>query len=343
MEDNFEIRIGTPFTGYEKQLLVEFLKQEELDYDEAITYSVVLWDDERIIASGSCQNNILKCIAVSKDYQGKNLLAPIMSQLFQHMFENGINHFFGFTKPKNKMVFSHMGLYPVAETDRVLLLENKKDGFRKYLDGLKTESEAGMLPQNRNPNGTGIGAIVANCNPFTKGHRYLVEQAASACEWVHLFVLSTEQEWISSKARFDMVKAGTKDIKNVILHVTSDYLISPVVFPTYFIKEKDKAFTFNCMLDIRIFCDHIAKELGITRRFVGTEPTSEVTRLYNDTLLQYLPQSGIDVTVVERLQMQNKTVSASTVRESIKNGSIDDIAYMLPQTTYDYLRTHVQA
>ena len=69
-----------------------------------------------------------------------------------------------------------------------------------------------------------IGAIVANCNPFTKGHRYLVEYAASRCKYLHLFILSEEQEFISSDARFHMVSEGVKDLKNVILHRTSDYL-----------------------------------------------------------------------------------------------------------------------
>lgn len=185
------------------------------------------------------------------------------------MFEQGIYHYFGFTKPKNKRLFEGVGLYPVAETDHVLLLENERDGIKKYMKKLQEETK--MTEENgmENKESDEIGAIVANCNPFTKGHRYLVEYAASRCRYLHLFILSEEQEFISSDARFHMVSEGVKDLKNVILHRTSDYLISPVVFPTYFMKEKDQAFTMNCMLDIEIFRRYIAKNLGIHKTFCG--------------------------------------------------------------------------
>ncbi|WP_191014461.1 [citrate (pro-3S)-lyase] ligase [Treponema zioleckii] len=335
---DYEVRTGSPFTGHSLEQLRSFLKKEELDYDERITYTVELVDEEgEIIACGSCEGNVLKCIAVSPEHQGQNLLAPVMSNLFQHLADQGIFHYFGFTKPKNKTVFTHMGLYPVAETDHVLLLENKRDGFKKYVESLHAETEERMAQGKENPAGEGIGAIVANCNPFTLGHRYLVEEASKKCKWVHVFVLSAEQGWITAQDRFNMVQAGTADLDNVILHVTSDYLISPVVFPTYFIKDKVNAFSINCMLDIQIFREHIAKELGITRRFVGTEPSSEVTKAYNELLKENLPAYGIEVTELERLQNDGLTISASSVRKFIQEKDFEAAAKMLPKTTYDYL------
>lgn len=335
---DYEVRTGNPFTGHSLEQLRSFLKKEELDYDERITFTVELVDDEgEIIATGSCEGNVLKCIAVSPEHQGQNLLAPVMSNLFQHLADEGIFHYFGFTKPKNKTVFTHMGLYPVAETDHVLLLENKRDGFKKYVESLHAETEKRMAQGKENASGDGIGAIVANCNPFTLGHRYLVEQASKKCKWVHVFVLSAEQGWITAQDRFNMVQAGTADLENVILHVTSDYLISPVVFPTYFIKDKVNAFSINCMLDIQIFREQIAKELGITRRFVGTEPSSEVTKAYNELLKEHLPPYGIEVTELERLQNDGLTISASSVRKFIQEKDFESASKMLPKTTYDYL------
>jgi [citrate (pro-3S)-lyase] ligase len=40
--------------------------------------------------------------------------------------------------------------------------------------------------------GRKIGAIVMNANPFTLGHRWLVEQAARQCDWLHLFVVKED-------------------------------------------------------------------------------------------------------------------------------------------------------
>ncbi len=336
---DYEVRTGSPFTGHSLEQLRSFLKKEDLDYDERITYTVELVDEDgEIIACGSCEGNVLKCIAVSPDHQGQNLLAPVMSNLFQHLADEGIFHYFGFTKPKNKTVFTHMGLYPVAETDHVLLLENKRDGFKKYMESLCVETEERMKLGKENEAGEGIGAIVANCNPFTYGHRYLVEEASKKCKWVHVFVLSAEQGWITAQDRFNMVQAGTSDLKNVILHVTSDYLISPVVFPTYFIKDKTNAFTINCMLDIQIFREHIAKALGITRRFVGTEPSSAVTNAYNECLKENLPAYNIEVTELERLQKDSEVVSASSVRKAIAEKDLKKARFMLPESTFDYLK-----
>lgn len=334
----YSIAEGKPFAHSELERLKAFLKTAELDYDEGIEYTVELIGEEGdIIATASSQANVIKCVAISPEYQGQNLLAPLFSTLMQHFADEGIFHYFGFTKPKNKTVFTHMGLYPVAETQSVLLLENKKNGFAHYVTSLENESEARMASGTENSAGEGIGAIVANCNPFTKGHRYLIEQSAAACKWVHLFVLSAEQGWISAGDRFEMVKRGVADISNVILHTTSDYLISPVVFPTYFIKDKSAAFTMNCMLDVEIFRSHIAKALGITRRFVGTEPQSAVTSAYNEVLKAELPPYDITVSEIERVSVNGAVVSASTVRSAIASGDTASVKAMLPDSSYQYL------
>lgn len=335
---NWMERIGTPFCGKEREELVDFLRKQELDYDEQINYTVVLLDDEKIIATGSSCGNILKCIAVSPDYQGQNLMGTIMTNLISHLYENGITHFFGFTKPKNKEIFCNMGLHPIAETKNILLLENRRNGLKKYIEKLEKETKTAMNLGQANEAGQEIGAIIANCNPFTLGHRYLIEQAAKECEWLHIFILSEEQTFLTTRERYELVKKGVADINNVILHQTSDYLISPVVFPTYFIKDKVNAFTMNCKLDIQIFCESIAKKLGITRRFVGSEPSCAVTSQYNLCLKQELPRNGIMVTELERKTTNGVIISASTVRKHIKDGQFEQLEKMLPKEVLQYLK-----
>ncbi len=182
-----------------------------------------------------------------------------------------------------------------------------------------------------------IGAAVMNCNPFTNGHRYLVETAASQCELLHLFVLSEDRSAFPAQVRYELVKQGVSDIGNVVLHHTSDYLISSAVFPTYFIKEKTRAEQANCELDLRIFCEYFAKELGITRRFVGTEPFCPVTSAYNRAMKQVLGEYGIEVVEIPRRQLDGVEISASSVRERMKAGDYDAIRRMVPQTTMDFL------
>lgn len=333
-----EIRTGNPFEGKDREKLVSFLKEQDLEYDENITYSMVLEEDGKIIGTASSHNNVIKCVAISREHQGENLLSTIFSHLVTHMFEQGIYHYFGFTKPKNKRLFEGVGLYKVAETDHVLLLENERDGIKKYMKKLQEETTKAKEVGQANEEQEEIGAIVANCNPFTKGHRYLIEYAAKRCKYLHLFILSEEQEFISSEARYEMVYEGVKDLKNVILHQTSDYLISPAVFPTYFMKEKDQAFTINCMLDIEIFKEYIAKNLGITKRFVGSEPNCKVTKEYNRCLKEYLPSAGIAVEEIDRFEIDHKPVSASDVRCAYYEGRLEEVKKLVPETTYDYLQ-----
>ena len=83
--------------------------------------------------------------------------------------------------------------------------------------------------ENRHENG--IGAVVMNCNPFTRGHEYLIREAAKKNKWLHIFILSEEQSFLTTRERYQLVKEGIQEIPNVILHQTSEYMISPAVFP----------------------------------------------------------------------------------------------------------------
>lgn len=333
----YSVRIGTPFCGRELERLTEFLQQQELRYDESITYTVMLEDEGTIAATGSCHNNVMKCVAVAPAYRGQNLLSEIMTRLTAHFFSEGITHYFGFTKPKNRVLFGGMGLYPVAETENVLLLENRKNGLKRYLTQLTRQTEQTMGQQTVGK-GSGIGAIVANCNPFTRGHRYLMETAAGQCEWLHVFILSEEQGMFGAEERFRMVQDGVQDISNIILHPTSDYLISPAVFPTYFIKDKSRAYEINCMLDITLFCEAIASELHITKRFVGSEPLCAITNAYNTCLKQCLPKYGIQLMELPRLETGGRVISASAVREAMQRGMLQEVADMLPESTFTCLK-----
>ncbi|MEG3029801.1 MAG: [citrate (pro-3S)-lyase] ligase [Oscillospiraceae bacterium] len=325
---DFYEEFGSPFSGRKKQKLVDFLAKEGLTYDEQIENSVNLVDGTgEIAASCSLHANVLKCIAVSDKYQGYGLSPRVVTLMSNIALEKDITHLFLFTKPKNKQMFSDLAFYPIMETDTVLLMENTRDGIVKYIDSL----EKGEKSEN-------IGAIVMNCNPFTNGHRYLIQTAASECDTLHLFVLSEDKSEFSAQVRYDLVQKGVRDIPNVIVHKTSDYLISSAVFPTYFIKEKSKAEDANCELDLKIFCEYFAKKLNITKRFVGTEPNCQVTNAYNEKMKQILPQYGIEVIEVQRIEAQGRAISASTVREYLHKGDIEKTKDLVPQSTYEYLQ-----
>ena len=328
MDYGFFEEYGTPFTGRKLRKLREFLQAAELDYDEQIEYTVNLTDsDGQIVATGSIHANVLKCIAVSDKHQGLGLSARILTELMNYAAAKGRSHLFLFTKPKNAAMFGDLGFYKILETDTVLLMENKRDGIRKYVESLERPVQSV---------GT-VGAIIANCNPFTYGHRYLIEEAASRVDTLHLFILSEDKSAFPADVRYALAKAGTADLTNVILHHTSDYLISSAVFPTYFIKDKALASQANCELDVRIFGQYFAKGLGITCRFVGTEPFCPVTKAYNAAMARILPEYNVELVELPRKEMEGRAVSASYVRSCMAQNDLEAIKAVVPQTTYDYI------
>ncbi|MCI5615846.1 MAG: [citrate (pro-3S)-lyase] ligase, partial [Clostridia bacterium] len=92
-------------------------------------------------------------------------------------------------------------------------------------------------------------------------------------------------------------------------------------------------------LDLEVFCTQFAPALGITRRFVGTEPLSPVTEAYNRALLETLPARGIRVTVIDRKTEGGAPISASRVRALLETRDWPAIAPLVPETTLAYLQT----
>jgi [citrate (pro-3S)-lyase] ligase len=319
------IEIGRPFTGAKLEKLKKFLSDAGLDYDGGVHFSVCLVDGDSIVATGSLDGNIFKCIAVREDRQGEDLMATILTELRKEAVAAGKSHLFLFTKPGNSRMFSDFGFYAIGSTTEALLMENRKNGARDFARAMAEESSGK------------IGAVVMNCNPFTLGHRYLVEKASSLCQLLYVFVLTEDRSEFPAKARLELVKAGTADFQNVRVHPTGQYMISSVTFPTYFIKDKAKSENIACRLDLEIFAKIFAKELGITTRFVGTEPKCAVTSAYNREMLQYLPSQGIEVVEIQRKELDGVPISASRVRELIALGELEKTRALVPQSTYEYI------
>ena len=315
--------------GRKLELWKSFLSRAGLEADTDVERTVLVWDDEQLIATGSRRGNLLKCIAVDELRQGEGLTATVLTVLRQDAFNAGHSHLFLYTKPKNKWMFSSLFFYPVAQTEDVLLMENRRDGIKAFLQNLPAESASGK-----------VGAAVMNCNPFTKGHRYLIETAAKECDRLYVFVLSEDRSAFSAADRLEMVRLGTADLPNVTVLPTGPYLISSATFPTYFLKEREKASTIQCRLDIEIFTKYYVPKFGIQTRFVGTEPLSQMTNQYNEALRKYLPEAGIELRVIQRLEQEGIPVSASAVRERMAAGDREALRQLVPQTTWDYLNQH---
>ncbi|MEJ2763854.1 [citrate (pro-3S)-lyase] ligase [Photobacterium sp. MCCC 1A19761] len=311
-----------------------FLVEQDLDIDSDVEYFVVAYSDQHVIGCGGIASNILKSIAIAPALQGSGFSLKLMTELTNFAYEMGRFHLFLFTKPENIPLFRATGFFPIAQVgEQLALLENSKNKLSRYCQQLS-------LLKVQAPK---VGSIVMNANPFTLGHQYLVEKAASECDWLHLFVVQEEGSEFAYMDRFDMIQQGTRHIANLTVHPGSKYIISKATFPTYFIKDQGVVDYCHTAIDLQIFRQHIAPALGITHRFVGTEPHCVVTRNYNQQMQHWLhsplvESPAIECVEVPRLTSGEQPISASRVRALLVRGDFGALETLLPRTTLEHLR-----
>lgn len=330
--DFTEVQTYTRFNTYTRESWLAFLRAAELQPSDDADFTVIVYEDDEIAAVGSRSGCILKYIAVSPDFQGMGLTATILTELRKNAFSAGIRHLFLYTKPKNRQYFEDFLFYPVEATSDVLLMENRRRGLDDFVASLPP------LPEHNGSRVPVTGSVVMNCNPFTRGHRYLIETAAALCDRLCVFVLSEDRSEFSAADRLEMVRAGTADLQNVFVFQTGDYLISSATFPDYFLRERSAASAVQCELDCRIFGAHFAPRFGISRRFAGTEPLSPVTETYNRAMEKLLPEYGIEFTEIPRLCLDDGSpVSASAVRAALGARDSEALLRLVPQSTFDHI------
>lgn len=319
---------------------------------------------DRLVACGSLKGDMIQGIAVDPEFQGEDLTAKVITHLAQKASEKGIRSLYLFTKPEKAVQFMGLG-FRLAASARpyAALLEWGSAGISQYVEKLRkckemvftadapvdseadftkniaasaeTSSTAGIASRKST---LPVGALVMNCNPFTRGHRYLIEKAAAACSHVFLLVVEEDVSEFSFGDRFAMVKAGTADLKNVTVISGGRYAVSSLTFPSYFTREENLAHA-HAAIDAELFAQVIAPALSVSVRFVGTEPYSQVTEIYNETLKKRLPKAGIRVEEIPRLTAGGEAVSASRVREILhaEGAGSEKLADLLPETTLNYL------
>ena len=323
-----DVELVTFLRGDKQALWRGLLIGAGLEPEEDADETALVWDGGVLAAAGSRRGDLLKCIAVAEERQGEGLLATVLTALRQSAFQEGIRHLFLYTKPGNAHLFEPLFFYSVARTDQVLLMEDRKHGIQDFLASLPVEGVPGP-----------VGAAVMHCDPFTLGHRYLIETAARECGWLYVFLLSEDRGHFSAADRREMVLRGTADLPNVTVLPTGPYLISMATFPTYFLKDRERAGQIQCQLDIEMFTRYFVPRLSITRRYVGTEPLSPMTGQYNAALRAALPHRGVEVRELPRLEREGVPVSASSLRAALAAGDWERVRALAPPTTFDYLRT----
>lgn len=360
-----EIQTLNPTTPRQRQRIEAFLKRNGLRFDDMHYYAAVTDDDGEMIAGGGLKGNVIKCVAVDDAHKGEAIANTLISHLIAHANEEGHSNVMLFTKPKNRQLFESLSFRLLAEAPEAVLMETGIGGINNTVEALKKIKEEGEVckennqeckkeektnlnittPQHLNPSTpqpltttTPLrGVVVMNCNPFTLGHRYLIEQAAKQVERLFVMVVREDCSLFAYAERKAMVEQGVAHLENVMVIDGSEYAISQATFPTYFLKRLDAAADTQMLLDLDLFRRHIAPALGATVRFVGTEPTDRLTRRYNQLMHGVLA----DVREAARLEKEGNAVSASRVRKAMEQGDMSTIRQLVPPTTLPYIIAHL--
>lgn len=317
-----------------RDAIAGFLGSCGLDLDGNIVQFVTVRSAGRLVACAGMGENVIKCVAVSPALRGENITSRLITEVIHLAADMGRYQLFLYTKPENVPVFASCGFYPLVEMPgTITLMENSPVGLARYCES---------LAERRQP-GEKIGSVVMNANPFTFGHQHLARQAADECDWLHVFVVGENSSLVTYEDRFALVRDGLANLPRTTVHGGSIYMISKATFPSYFLKDRGIVDQCHTALDLIIYREHVAPALGITHRFVGTEPFCPVTRKYNADMKYWLTQApsaapAITVVEIERKARSGTAISASEVRRCLRADDFRNMADLVPQATIDLLR-----
>ena len=337
-----------PTIPRQRRQIEMFLQTNGLRYDDVDYYAAIVDESsDEMIAGGGLKGSVIKCVAVADGHKGEAVANVIVSHLIAKANAEGCQCVKLYTKPDNRQLFESLSFRLIAESPNAILMETGVGGIEKYSEELRVKSEElrvkseelkndeSVVSNARKP----IGAIVMNANPFTLGHRFLVEQSSELVERLYVVVVREDCSMFSYNERKAMVSQGVRDIGNVVVVDGSDYAVSAATFPTYFLKQLSDATDTQIILDLDLYRRRIAPALGATIRFFGSEPTDPLTRRYNELMHQQLGEEHVHE--IQRKQQEGSAISASRVRKAMMEGCLWDAIQLVPPTTIPYIIGHL--
>ena len=344
-----------PTIPRQRRQIEMFLQTNGLRYDDVDYYAAIVDESsDEMIAGGGLKGSVIKCVAVADGHKGEAVANVIVSHLIAKANAEGCQCVKLYTKPDNRQLFESLSFRLIAESPNAILMETGVGGIEKYSEELRVKSEElrvkseelgvkneelkndeSVVSNARKP----IGVIVMNANPFTLGHRFLVEQSSELVERLYVVVVREDCSMFSYNERKAMVSQGVRDIGNVVVVDGSDYAVSAATFPTYFLKQLSDATDTQIILDLDLYRRRIAPALGATIRFFGSEPTDSLTRRYNELMHQQLGEEHVHE--IQRKQQEGSAISASRVRKAMMEGCLWDAIQLVPPTTIPYIIGHL--
>ena len=311
----------------EKNRISEFLKKFDLNYESDITYSIYMEDENgNIVGTVSLNNYIIKCLAVSPEYQGENLAGELIDNLINKLRSDNKFYYSVYTKHEYEPLFLSLGFSKIASTDKVSMLEFGSPKIDEVMNRLKVKIESTLdckLDDSK------VACVVANANPFTNGHLSLVEEAIyRRYDYVIVFIVQEDKSYFSEKERMALAYVSLLPYDNVVVVPSTRYMVSSMTFPGYFLH--DKKLSEWAKIDAIIFRDYFMKKLNIQTRFVGEE-TDDYMVEYNNILKETI---GDGLVVLDRAKQDDEIISAKIVRKHLDEGRLEEALKLVPRGSW---------
>ena len=320
---------------FDVKLVSKFLDELGFDFNPCeVDYTMILYNlNDEVIGTGSYKGRVLKYVAVAPKFREGAAFAQIVTHLIDLVVLKH-NHILVYTKPRNLEVFKGLGFTEIATAEPLFsVLEFGYENIKTYQDYLRSIK--------KDVNVGDIAAVVVNCNPFTKGHKFLIEKACKENRVVYLFVVEEDRSSFTFDVRWKLIKEELGHVDNLVMVKGGNYVVSGTIFPSYFLKhEKESDIAAKqAELDVLTFLRYIVPILNINKRYVGTEMYSPVTAAYNEAMIKYLPSNGVELLEIPRITCgsEDNYISASKIRKAIREDRLQDVLECLPDSTRNFL------
>ena len=324
---------------FDLKLVKDFLTSLGFEFDPAeVECTMIVYNLKgELVGTGSHLGRVLKYVAVAPKFRDTTAFALIVTYMTEKLLKI-YKHTFVYTRPENSVRFRGLGYTEIATAEPLFtLLEFGFESIFTYQEYLKTL----RVPVKT----SNVAAMVVNCNPFTNGHKFLIEKAASENEVVYLFVVEEDRSAFPFSVRWELIRKGIAHLKNVVMVKGGMYIVSGAIFPSYFLKHEaiNDVMQKQAELDVKTFANYVVPIMGINKRYVGTENYCKVTGAYNQAMKAILPAFGVEVVEITRKAVGSGAdnspdyISASKVRKAIKHDQLEQIIDFLPDSTREFL------
>lgn len=294
----------------------------------------------RVINTGICDNDIV-VIGIPKGFLGNSVF------LFPHI--DTTEGFYTHTEKENLIDRAHLTAYGNSWIAEMIFHGLEKDMTFFDTNDETIESQVEVLIEDFKKehelfaDDLQIGASVMSCNPFTSGHRYLVELGSRMFDYFVVFLMQEGMNLVFDKEECEnLVRVGVQDLDNVIVVPMSDVFSYQTFWPEYndIMLRHSKNYVGLNTYNLLNVVGKAFKQLNVKHFLCGIETDDNITRQHIVQAKTVFPQNDINVICIPRKQMKDNklSISGTECRRMLAEGEYDKLNGFLQPQVIDYIK-----